>query len=81
MLIKEEQNNAKVNVVSYKAVEGDSVFYSVKNPKFFWFMQIWIVLCKLSLNFSALFSALLCLQCFNTVGWVSGRASGLQKIE
>jgi len=33
MLIKEEQNNAKVNVVSYKAVEGDSVFYSVKKSK------------------------------------------------
>ena len=81
MLIKEEQNNAKVNVVSYKAVEGDSVFYSVKKSKNFLVHANLDCFCKLSLNFSALFSALLCLQCFNTVGWVSGRASGLQKIE
>jgi len=77
MLIKEEQNNAKVNVVSYKAVEGDSVFYSVKKSKIFLVHANLDCFCKLSLNFSAL----LCLQYFNTVGWVSGRASGLQKIE
>jgi len=52
-------------------------FVSARHIVFFCFSLDYFVFVSFAFVALGLISSVLCLQCFDTVGWVAGRASGL----